>query len=364
MKSVLFECHHLYYLPNFLPIMAELNKRSDYLLASSIPLTINTTERRQLRSVMEDMEVEFIDAGTENERQTLLQRRRFDLVVVANVGMLEKVVSDSSLAVMVYHGIGLKQSYYNDMSPRIDLRAVESEERMRLLQELGEPNLVLTGFTKLDPLSDPAFVAIESFLNALGLSPDRPTLLYAPTFYPSSVDTLLPMFTKVSDMVNVIIKLHGFSWTQKRYRHHSEMATKVSGGQIHLVPSEDYNIVPYYAAADLLISDMSSTLFEYLALDRPVIQTTFYSPRLKHRVFKRRLTKRLDLERASEIDFVHLLHRPDDLEQMVSDILENPNQMSPRRQRAAERYLYRTDGEASSRLVDAIEAKLKERNML
>lgn len=171
MVSVLFECHHLYYLPNFLPIIEEFRKRNNYKLASSIPLTVNAKERRQFRSAVERTDVEFIDADSENERQTLLRDRGFDVVMVGNVGMLDKVVSDSSLAVMVYHGIGLKQSYYRDMSPRIDLRAVESEERMRRLKELGESNLVLAGYTKLDPLADSAFADRNSFLESLGLSP-------------------------------------------------------------------------------------------------------------------------------------------------------------------------------------------------
>ena len=50
-------------------------------------------------------------------------------MIVGNVGQLTKIVSESTIAVMVYHGIGLKQSYYNDIDSRIDIRAVESESR-------------------------------------------------------------------------------------------------------------------------------------------------------------------------------------------------------------------------------------------
>ena len=39
----------------------------------------------------------------------------------------------------------------------------------------------------------------------------------------------------------------------------------------------------------------------------------------------------------------------------VSETVKNPDSMSGARQKAAERYLYRTDGKASARLVDAIE---------
>ena len=56
------------------------------------------------------------------------------------------------ITVMIYHGIGLKQSYYNDIDPRIDLRSVESESRLEELKSYGHDNLVLTGFTKCDPL--------------------------------------------------------------------------------------------------------------------------------------------------------------------------------------------------------------------
>ena len=53
---------------------------------------------------------------------------------------------------MVYHGIGLKQTYYRDITDRIDIRVVESKERYDILQKQGQKNLVLTGYSKCDPL--------------------------------------------------------------------------------------------------------------------------------------------------------------------------------------------------------------------
>ncbi len=64
MKSVLFETHHLYYLPNFLPIIDELKRRDGYSLSASIPLTINAEERRQLKEAVAKERLEFIDAET------------------------------------------------------------------------------------------------------------------------------------------------------------------------------------------------------------------------------------------------------------------------------------------------------------
>ena len=358
MTSILFECHHLYYLPNFLPIIEEIQRRGGYALSTSIPHTINDPERRHFREVVETLGIEFIDGNNEATRQTELRSRKFDVVIVGIPGMLEKVVSDNTVAVMVYHGIGLKESYYGDNSPRINIRAVECQERYDELIARGESNLALTGYTKIDPLASTDSKKMTEFLESLNLSPEHPTLLYAPTFYPSSVEQVLPKLPGLAQEVNVIIKLHGFSWSQRRYRYQSEQAKQITGQGIYLVTREDYNIAPYYSVSDVLLSDISSTLFEYLALNRPIIQTTFYKPRLKHRILKSRLRKRLDLVRSSEIDFTYRLDHPQELAAMVSETLKNPNSMSVVRLKAAERYLYRTDGKASARLVDAIIEKL------
>ena len=358
MKSILFETHHLYYLPNFLPIIKEFRLRGGYSLSASIPHIINDLERQHVREAVEKIGVEFIDGDNEMARQTELRNRKFDVIIVGVPGMLEKEVSENTVAVMVYHGIGLKESYYRDNSPRINIRAVESQERYDELTRRGEANLVLTGYTKNDPLAVMNSQKKTELLDTFNLSPQRPTLLYAPTFYPSSVEQMLPKLPGLAQEVNVIIKLHGFSWSQHRYRHHSEQAKQITGQGIYLVTREDYNIVPYYSVSDVLLSDISSTLFEYLALNRPIIQTTFYKPRLKHRLLKSRLRKRLDLVRSSEIDFTYRLDHPQELAAMVSETLKNPNSMSVVRLKAAERYLYRTDGKASARLVDAIIEKL------
>ena len=45
MIKVLFETHHLYYLPNFLPIVDEFKNRGNYDIYFSMPQHINQRER-------------------------------------------------------------------------------------------------------------------------------------------------------------------------------------------------------------------------------------------------------------------------------------------------------------------------------
>jgi hypothetical protein len=67
------------------------------------------------------------------------------------------------------------------------------------------------------------------------------------------------------------------------------------------------------------------------------------------------LQKRLDLARTEKINFTQHLDHPEELETVVSETMKYPNSMSGARKKATERYLYRTDGKASARLVNAIE---------
>lgn len=361
MISVLFESHHLYYLSHFDHIIDELRKHGGYEISASIPKTVDIWEQEHFANAISKLDIEFVTADDERSRIETLRDRDYDVVIVGNVGKLERIVTQNSLAVMVYHGIGLKQSYYRDISPRIDVRAIESEPRLRQLEADGAANLVLTGFTKLDPLMKKSETSKKDILKKCDLSASQPTILYAPSFYPSSLEKLLPELPAMSNKVNFIIKLHDFSWHQNRYEYQSREAEQIAYGSenTYLVPPEEYNILPYYMVADILISDVSSTLFEYLALNRPIVQTEFYSLRLKHRVFRRRFARRLDHVRANEIDFTLRLTRPADLHRCLEDALQNPQKLSKKRTQAARHFLYRLDGRASERLIEAIESKLK-----
>ena len=129
---------------------------------------------------------------------------------------------------MVYHGIGLKNSYYTDIDDRVNLRAIESLDRFNELKDQGHKNLILTGFTKLDRLFTIDEKEIAILKNKLKINDSKKTILYAPSFYPTSVEKIGLQLPLLSKYFNVIIKLHGFSWEQKRYLYQSEFCEKLS----------------------------------------------------------------------------------------------------------------------------------------
>ena len=359
MLSVLFESHHLYYLPNFLPIIKEMQRRGSYEIFTSIPDSIPKQEKNIFYQICNEQDISTIVSNDEYDRIQVIKNKKFDIIIVGNIGQIEEIAANHSLVVMVYHGIGLKQTYYNDIVERIDIRAVESKSRYEILSSQGHSNLIINGYTKCDPLIN-INNQLDDYYVKVGLDKNKKTILYAPSFYPSSIEKLYPELELFSNEFNLIIKLHNFSWFQKRYKYQSEMMKNLNSKltNLYLAQPHDYDVIPFMRISDLLISDISSTIFEYLPLNRPIIMAECLSIRLKHRILKKRFTRKLDLERYDSIDFVHRMNEPGQLNSLVYHCIEYPNELSDLRLGAIETYLYKNDGKASSRLIDEIENKL------
>ena len=132
----------------------------------------------------------------------------------AAAGLRQDFVNDKTLVGMIYHGIGVKPSYWLDNNDRLDLRFVEGEYRMNQLRNNGvKTDLTLTGYIKLDPLFKDDGIRINSDIEklALNLNPDKKTILFAPTFYPSSAEKIGLNLGEYTKGYNLLIKPH--LWT-------------------------------------------------------------------------------------------------------------------------------------------------------
>ena len=217
----------------------------------------------------------------------------------------------------------------------------------------------MNGYTKCDPLIKDDD-ATKDLLMSIGLDKSKKTILYAPSFYPSSIEKIYPELQYFSNEFNLIIKLHNFSWFQKRYQYQSEMMKNLDSrsNNLYLAKPNDIDVIPFMKVSDLLISDISSTIFEFLPLDRPIIMAECFTIRFKHRIFKKRFSRKLDLERYDSIDFVNRINDPGQLNGLIYHCIEYPSELSNLRKEAIEKYLYKNDGKASSRLIDEIESRI------
>jgi hypothetical protein len=192
--------------------------------------------------------------------------------------------------IQMFHGVGGK---YGFDAPTESLRVWQRlffVNRRRLANciaagalDADSPAVRLVGMPKVDCLVDGS-LRRDGILATLGLAPDRPTILYAPTWSPdSSLNGLgVDLVQRIGRLpVNLIVKLHDRSRDlRERYSGGVDWAAALSP---HLRPGQGLlasgsDVCPYLAAADLLVTDHSSAGFEFLLLDRPLVR--IHLPRL------------------------------------------------------------------------------------
>ena len=358
--SILFDSFYLYHLPQFEPLIDLLAIDKRFLIYHSTSPEISEKEFRLCKYILKKKPGLFIEANSESDRQKKIRDLDLDVFICGwSRYDLNRYVSPKTLVVMIYHGIGIKPSYWLDNHERIDLRIVEGPYRMKQLRENGvKTNLALTGFIKLDPLFQKNKINVESITKTYNLDANKKTILFAPTFYPSSVEPIGMRLGDYTKEYNVLIKPH--LWTiflnkfadlnHRGKRKIFDNLDKIYE-HIHLIPPEKYNIIPLYKVSDLLLTEASSTIYEMLACDKPVVVNRFFKLKLSHRIFRYRLyRKRLNQEMEKDIsNFCYEAKKPAELPETFMFALKNSKTEKSILKKHQEEMLYKLDGLASER---------------
>lgn len=367
--TIVFDAYHLYHLPQFDPVIELMNNDSRFKVILTTAADNKQEEIDLTQSILKSYGCETVFAGTETERAKKIKHLSPDVFICGwSRYKLEEYVGEKTLVAMIYHGIGIKPSYWRDNYHRLDMRFIEGPLRERQLREQGvETDLQLTGFAKLDPLFNGISPSREDVLKDLNLDQDKKTVLYAPTFYPSSFDKFGVSIAEQTKKYNLIIKLHMWSYFLDEFagvslKSHRRLTKKIMNRYDHvrILPPEIYNIVPYYNASDVLVTEASSTIYEMMALNKPVILARFYKLRLSHRLFRYRLyRKRLDTEMSKEMtEFCEEIFSPKDLESTLSMVLANPKLDNDKISHYKHDMLYKLDGKASERILEGLLKRL------
>ena len=363
--KILFDSFHLYHLPQFDPVI-DLLSRDDRFQIFHSTAAVNKKEERELcLNILATKPGTVIYSESEEERAKMIKELDLDFFICGwSRYELDEYISEKTLAGMIYHGIGVKPSYWRDNHPRLNIRFVEGIYRMDQLRSHGvDKELVLTGFTKLDPLfsQNPGFD--EKLAQSLGLDPSKKTILFAPTFYPSSLERFGMKLGEYTQNYNVILKPHMWTYFLDKFGEYNlvpqrnlayDLAEKFS--HIKLLGPDVYNITPYYKISDVLLTEASSTIYEMIALEKPVIVNRFYRLKLSHKLFRYRLfQKRLSKEMNKDItNFCFEMNRARDLPQVLDTAFnENHKRLNIVRE-YQNKMLYKLDGKASERVRDTI----------
>lgn len=349
-----FVTNHLYYLPQFLPVAQEIRERGHSLLFLLLGLDL-PVQNKIAEDFLRDngFDCLFYDKNTPPIRSTYL-------VSGANGFPQVNVTYDKSC--LIVHGIGTKAGYYTEEQNKYDIRFVEGQHRVDTILQLfpnTKSKLFNVGFAKLDGVFNVEEGAKAQMLKKMNLDETKKTILYAPTFYPSSIDKMPIGFPRDFSEYNLIIKPHFFSFLIKTYRHHLRVFEKwKSSPNVYFAGVEEFNLVPFLSVADLMISDESSAMFEFAALNKPVICNRAVKFRLTYRLFKWKKKKRMDAQMDPFHAVATSVYKYHDLKPAVDNELNHPSLREKQRMEICEKVVGVVDGNVSKRIVDILEREV------
>lgn len=145
-----------------------------------------------------------------------------------------------------------------------------TQEFEKLQRKYGDFEVLETGWTRQDWIARHRDDFREEKAQLLREHGCERIVLYAPTFSPRL--TSLPKIKRaLIDLVEqkkvlLLIKLHPLT-CQEWVDEYKELARQYQ----HIIFEEDFAVTKYMLMADVMISDTSSTIYEMLLLDKPVI---------------------------------------------------------------------------------------------
>ena len=363
--SILFDVYHLYHLAQFDPLIDLLENDNRFKIFFSTSSKNRKEEIEICTSILNKRKGSFIFHENEDIRKAEIKKLNLDVFICGwSRYEIESYVSKTTLVIMIYHGIGVKPSYWRDNNKRLDVRFVEGQYRIDQLRKHGvDTDLVLTGYIKLDSLFNKNSNYYKDREESLGLDKSKKTILYAPTFYPSSLEKLGLSLGDITSNYNLIIKPHMWTYFLDSFggislKGQRNLIFKLVDqfDHIRLLDPADYNVTPYYKISDLLLTDASSTIYEMIALSKPVVVNRFYHLKLSHRIFQKRLYKRrLDKEMNDEVEkFCFLADNVKQLPLAIEKALNQNNKNTALIEEYQKKMLYKLDGSASIRARDEI----------
>lgn len=348
---VVFIVSELYYLPIYEPVANALRAAGQstlFLVRQEYShRTTNTKDFAVDYLTKQGFEYRYLESDLSDLQSTF---------VVFSANGYREPKFEFKYSVLMSHGIGTKGGYFSEDHTNFDIRFVEGDFRLKKMQELF-PTMKTkqfdVGFAKLDPAVNLTTDEKSELVKHYGLDPSKKTILYSPTFYPSTIERIKRSFPNDLKNYNIIIKPHAFSYELNAYRKHRRIFKKWNTyPNVFLAPLEEFNLTPFMAISDIMMTDESSAMFEFIALDKPMICYRDVKLRLTYRLFPNKLKKRMDPFLEKFKDSFANAHSYKELLSLVKEADEYPGKNADTRQELSQLLVGKTDGKVSERIVE------------
>jgi CDP-ribitol ribitolphosphotransferase len=234
------------------------------------------------------------------------------------------------IKVQIFHGLGIEKESHFKIRHFFDVYLTSGPcvtERFRELQRKHKYFLVEeTGWPKIDYILQYPTENIKERFNIHG---SKKVVLYAPTFSDKmhSAGELLPMIPEIARDDEIwLMKFHEFM--------SKDIMNSIKKKEFEwLRIIEQYDITPYLHIGDVLISDTSSVVYEFMVLDKPVITFRTLS----------RFDKGININDAKE------------LRTAIDRSLQQPAEFRNQRQKHLGEVNPYLDGQISRRVIEAME---------
>ncbi len=260
-------------------------------------------------------------------------------------------VQDCGKLVHVGHGVLSKGQYYTNTDTarreeQADIICVPGLYHEEVMKNIISKPVTATGMAKLDSVFS-GKMNRDAAIRKYGLPQNTfRYVLFAPTFN-DELSAVPFVEDRIGDVVPddktlVIVKLHGSA--KKEYK---EMYHRLVSRDPRVIYADEQDIAPLLALCDLMISDVSSAMMEFAALDKPLV--LFNNPNWK----------------------TYQNYNPDDIEfkwrdigcqtkdiyeitQAVAENLAQPDRYAEKRKEYTDQlFANKYDGRAAERIVEA-----------
>lgn len=362
MIKVLFDLKKEYYFNSLYPLYKQLEEDPDY----DLWVNIGQDHKRFLGIFLLSNKKRVRSELEEQGYKVTEQKKGYDLIICGDALKKPQQYDKDAIKVHLDHGVGIKTLRIRNIVRQKEQHYhvfLEGQYWYDYIKSLNWHNKATfytdTGIPKLDPFFWKNHYDKQALIIKMGLSAEKKTVLYAPSYKPSCIELLQNKIEELTPQYNLVIKLHPYSWGGKYVSHsqhtfYEKLAAKNS--HIFLIAEDDYDIYPYLDLADTLISDTSSVINEFLALGKHGIIYVLPYERLNHSDGMPVLS--IDPKEWLKGAFPHM-HKPEDLLTAVESALNPSDEMRSKLEEYKNYFFTGLDGMAGSRVKKRIDKLMK-----